>query len=425
MRAARVCSLGQLTDGVLRGGRPVPAQRVSAARAVAGERSGVRSNQRANAALARSGPRCGVARTQDGAVPDTVRRRRPLRRHRLRRGADGRAPRRARAAGRADRARRAVARASWPRSAPGCPPPARTGRSSRPTPPTPPRSRRWPAATRVVATTVGPYAKYGLPLVEACARAGTHYADLTGEVLFVREAIDRFDDARPGVGRADRALPAASTRSRRTWRSCCCTSARPRTARAGCATSGWSRPARRVQRRHDRLDPRAGRHVRRDPRGPAAAADPFALSPDRAAEPDAPQPPDAGRPARDRRRPLDRAVRHGAFNTRIVRRSNALQDWAYGRELRLLRGDGHRPRAARGGGRGRGGGRAGRLPRRDGAPADPRPARPRAARAGHGPERGDRDAGGSAMAVDAATESGRRYRAEIGGRATRATPRPR
>ena len=30
-------------------------------------------------------------------------------------------------------------------------------------------------------------------LVEACARAGTHYADLTGEVLFVREAIDRVD----------------------------------------------------------------------------------------------------------------------------------------------------------------------------------------------------------------------------------------
>lgn len=45
-------------------------------------------------------------------------------------------------------------------------------------------------ATRVVATTVGPYARYGLPLVRACADAGTHYADLTGEVLFVRDAID-------------------------------------------------------------------------------------------------------------------------------------------------------------------------------------------------------------------------------------------
>jgi len=39
---------------------------------------------------------------------------------------------------------------------------------------------------RVVVTTVGPYSRYGLPLVEACARAGTHYADLAGEGLFMR-----------------------------------------------------------------------------------------------------------------------------------------------------------------------------------------------------------------------------------------------
>ena len=45
-------------------------------------------------------------------------------------------------------------------------------------------------STRVVATTVGPYARYGLPLLVACAEAGTHYADVTGEVLFVRDAID-------------------------------------------------------------------------------------------------------------------------------------------------------------------------------------------------------------------------------------------
>src|SRR5919106_3151436 len=44
---------------------------------------------------------------------------------------------------------------------------------------------------RVVATTVGPYRKYGMPLVEACADAGTDYIDLTGEPLFIRESIDR------------------------------------------------------------------------------------------------------------------------------------------------------------------------------------------------------------------------------------------
>jgi short subunit dehydrogenase-like uncharacterized protein len=49
------------------------------------------------------------------------------------------------------------------------------------------------ARTRVVATTVGPYRKYGLKLVDACATAGTHYADLTGEALFMRDTIRQFD----------------------------------------------------------------------------------------------------------------------------------------------------------------------------------------------------------------------------------------
>ena len=38
---------------------------------------------------------------------------------------------------------------------------------------------------RVVVTTVGPYLKYGEPLVAACAEAGTDYVDLTGEPEFV------------------------------------------------------------------------------------------------------------------------------------------------------------------------------------------------------------------------------------------------
>lgn len=46
------------------------------------------------------------------------------------------------------------------------------------------------AQTQVVLTTVGPYAKYGLPLVAACAAAGTDYADLTGEPMFMRDSID-------------------------------------------------------------------------------------------------------------------------------------------------------------------------------------------------------------------------------------------
>jgi short subunit dehydrogenase-like uncharacterized protein len=43
--------------------------------------------------------------------------------------------------------------------------------------------------TSVILTTVGPYARYGSELVAACARNGTHYCDLTGEVHWMREMI--------------------------------------------------------------------------------------------------------------------------------------------------------------------------------------------------------------------------------------------
>ena len=46
------------------------------------------------------------------------------------------------------------------------------------------------ARTRVVLTTVGPYALYGSDLVEACVDAGTHYCDLAGEVQWIRKMID-------------------------------------------------------------------------------------------------------------------------------------------------------------------------------------------------------------------------------------------
>jgi len=46
--------------------------------------------------------------------------------------------------------------------------------------------------TKVVLSTVGPYAKYGSALVEACVAHGTHYCDLAGEVQFMRKMIDRF-----------------------------------------------------------------------------------------------------------------------------------------------------------------------------------------------------------------------------------------
>jgi short subunit dehydrogenase-like uncharacterized protein len=48
---------------------------------------------------------------------------------------------------------------------------------------------------RVVCTTVGPYWPAGLKLVDACVAAGSDYLDLTGEILFVHESINRHDDA--------------------------------------------------------------------------------------------------------------------------------------------------------------------------------------------------------------------------------------
>ena len=51
------------------------------------------------------------------------------------------------------------------------------------------QARDLAARAEVVATTVGPYAAYGKQLVSACAHAGTHYADLTGEVLFVHDTM--------------------------------------------------------------------------------------------------------------------------------------------------------------------------------------------------------------------------------------------
>lgn len=49
------------------------------------------------------------------------------------------------------------------------------------------------ARTRVLATTVGPYARHGELVAQACVRSGTHYADITGEPGYVQLLLDRYD----------------------------------------------------------------------------------------------------------------------------------------------------------------------------------------------------------------------------------------
>lgn len=47
--------------------------------------------------------------------------------------------------------------------------------------------------TRALGTTVGPFDRYGEPVVAACVRAGTHYADIAGEPSFVNRIHRRYD----------------------------------------------------------------------------------------------------------------------------------------------------------------------------------------------------------------------------------------
>jgi len=56
------------------------------------------------------------------------------------------------------------------------------------------------ARAQVILTTVGPYQLYGSPLVAACVKAGTAYADLCGEPGWMREMIDEHQDAAKASG---------------------------------------------------------------------------------------------------------------------------------------------------------------------------------------------------------------------------------
>ncbi|KAF8248242.1 hypothetical protein K440DRAFT_583674 [Wilcoxina mikolae CBS 423.85] len=47
-------------------------------------------------------------------------------------------------------------------------------------------------STRLLISTVGPYIKYGSPVLEACAVYGTHYVDCTGEFPWVYDMIKRY-----------------------------------------------------------------------------------------------------------------------------------------------------------------------------------------------------------------------------------------
>lgn len=47
---------------------------------------------------------------------------------------------------------------------------------------------------QVIISTVGPYLQYGEPLIKACATNGTDYVDLTGEAIFIKDMLDKYQD---------------------------------------------------------------------------------------------------------------------------------------------------------------------------------------------------------------------------------------
>jgi short subunit dehydrogenase-like uncharacterized protein len=270
-------------------------------------------------------------------------------------------------------------------------------------------------ATRVLVTTVGPYARYGLPVVEACARAGTHYADLTGEVLFVREAIDAFDaTARESGARIVHACGFDSVPS-----DLATLLLAERAAADGAGGLGDVRLVASLKGGFsggtiDSLRAQV-EAVADEPSLRRTLTDPYALSPDRSAEPDTRQPPDAGPPARTPDGRWTAPFVMASFNTRIVRRSNALQEWGYGRGLRYseVMGVGSGPLGAATA-VGVTAGLAGALAAMTFAPTRalldrvlPAP--------GTGPGEEARQKGWFRMVVDATTENGRKYRATAAG----------
>jgi short subunit dehydrogenase-like uncharacterized protein len=199
--------------------------------------------------------------------------------------------------------------------------------------------------TTVLATTVGPYAAHGREVVRACAEEGTHYADLTGEVLFVRWSLDTVAARAAETGArivhacgfdsipSDLGVLVTAERAAADGQGSLTDTVLTVTSMRGGLSGGTIASARR-QAITARSDPAARRTI----------SDPYGLSPRREEEPSAGRrQPGGPRGAVRRLVPIERDPTTGrwngpfvmaSFNTRIVRLSNALTDWSYGRELR-------------------------------------------------------------------------------------------
>ena len=188
--------------------------------------------------------------------------------------------------------------------------------------------------TRVVCTTVGPYAKYGMPLVDACIDAGTDYCDLTGEVLFVAESIERHERAEGNGAKivhsvgfdsipSDLGVYLLHERAKEDGAGELGDTTLVVTAMKGGFSGGT------LDSMKGQIDEATSNKASRRKMG-----DPYALC-------DAPA--GADPKSEGDRRGIGRDDNLGqwvgpfvmaTYNTRIVRRSNALQDFAYGKDFR-------------------------------------------------------------------------------------------
>jgi short subunit dehydrogenase-like uncharacterized protein len=196
------------------------------------------------------------------------------------------------------------------------------------------------ARTQVVITTVGPYVRYGLPLVAACAAAGTDYADLTGEPPFMRQSIDSHHKQAADTGArivhacgfdsipSDLSVYALYRAAQRDGAGeLGDTHFVVRSLRGGISGGTIASLVEILQTASN------------DPEARQLIGDPYSLSTDRAAEPELGSQPDLPwRRGRDIAPELSGVWTAGFLmaptNTRIVRRSNALLEWAYGRGFR-------------------------------------------------------------------------------------------
>ena len=198
--------------------------------------------------------------------------------------------------------------------------------------------------TAVVCTTVGPYTDLGTPLVAACIETETDYCDLTGEVTWMRSTIDRYHDAAVDAGvkivhscgfdsvPADLGTALVQTAALETYGTSCeyvsiATEDASGTVSAGTLASGAA----------------VARAARTDPVARQTLRNPYSLAP-----PGERTGVDAGSPTGASKDPL-RGVwtapsPMAPVNERVIRRSNALLGYQWGRDFvcteRFPTGDG-------------------------------------------------------------------------------------